>query len=812
MAFNNFPYTNFQDLNLDWIMRNVKTALLNSSDAVETANNLKNFVETYFDNLDVQQEINEKIDEMVESGEFLDTFDQLLPEIIEQWLEDNITPTTPVVDASLTISGAAADAKATGDRIRDLEDSTATLNDILEVTHGVNFVNLKKSVQGKLTSDGSTNSSTAYKTTDFIDVSNYAENTLYIGHRSNVGGVTTITVPVYCTYSETKQLIEYNDTWKNNIPITEGVHYVRFSRENSYFDEESANRIGAFMGAVPSVFIDYEEHSEIVNDTVNLISEVHNITGETVIEHSETLNASGEKVFIFNKPIPSGTTLFFINNVSTKSRSFNYRAKLLKENGTTVDYGITYAGTVIKIVPDFDVYGVSTWVNGTEWSFRIVCGDNLNDRMETIEDNIIVVSSNKLTCGSYSGVTPTDDTTRLRLIDGLIEVNSGDIVAYDSRELYISCSLYDSMENPILINYLPWTSGRGNFVIKNQGYLTLAIANGATSASSTWIVPDDYDCDITILKTASSLYNVLESSYNSSIHTFNNWVESAKRYSNLHGDNPTTESFLFFTDPHLCEGSGWEKEFKEMMGEIQQCYNNIPATFCLDGGDWLGNSDSVEDARYKLGLVNGTMKSMFNRHYDLVGNHDTNEQGVSKLTNASIKNLWFRDFQNCYYTFDGQNTKFYCFNTEGEQDTLATNNNYGWNMCKWFASSLTTDNSPHIALAMHIVYVTPELTTINAIAQEILDIAEAYNNRTSITVDGVAYNFSANTGKIEFAIAGHSHADYNSTINSIPVILTTDTRANINLGATFDLVYVDYNAHNIKFVRVGSGNDRTVNI
>lgn len=116
MAFNNFPYTNFQDLNLDWIMRNVKTALLNSSDAVETANNLKNFVETYFDNLDVQEEINAKIDEMVESGEFLDTFDQLLPEIIEQWLEDNITPTTPVVDATLTISGAAADAKVTGDR------------------------------------------------------------------------------------------------------------------------------------------------------------------------------------------------------------------------------------------------------------------------------------------------------------------------------------------------------------------------------------------------------------------------------------------------------------------------------------------------------------------------------------------------------------------------------------------------------------------------------------------------------------------------------------------------------------------------
>ena len=82
MAFNNFPYTNFQDLNLDWVMRNVKTALENSADAVTaaelasaTATELKNFVNTYFDNLDVQQEINAKIDaqyvteETVESTE-----------------------------------------------------------------------------------------------------------------------------------------------------------------------------------------------------------------------------------------------------------------------------------------------------------------------------------------------------------------------------------------------------------------------------------------------------------------------------------------------------------------------------------------------------------------------------------------------------------------------------------------------------------------------------------------------------------------------------------------------------------------------
>lgn len=44
--------------------------------------------------------------------------DAAVPQYVTAWLEENITqPTTPVVDTSLSVSGAAADAKATGDAI-----------------------------------------------------------------------------------------------------------------------------------------------------------------------------------------------------------------------------------------------------------------------------------------------------------------------------------------------------------------------------------------------------------------------------------------------------------------------------------------------------------------------------------------------------------------------------------------------------------------------------------------------------------------------------------------------------------------------
>lgn len=51
---------------------------------------------------------------------------------VSDWMDDNLTPTTPVVDSSLTVQGAAADAKKVGDEINDLKsqiDQSSGLTD-----------------------------------------------------------------------------------------------------------------------------------------------------------------------------------------------------------------------------------------------------------------------------------------------------------------------------------------------------------------------------------------------------------------------------------------------------------------------------------------------------------------------------------------------------------------------------------------------------------------------------------------------------------------------------------------------------------
>lgn len=73
-----------------------------------------------------------------------------VPGAVSEWLEDNVTPTTPVVDASLSIAGAAADAKATGDGIANLKSA---LNEIVDFNYIYNdtFSKSKNIATGSLT-------------------------------------------------------------------------------------------------------------------------------------------------------------------------------------------------------------------------------------------------------------------------------------------------------------------------------------------------------------------------------------------------------------------------------------------------------------------------------------------------------------------------------------------------------------------------------------------------------------------------------------------------------------------------------------
>lgn len=130
--FDRYPYTNWHNVNLDWVLERVKEwgQMVEANDQafkdLEEANaSFKEYVTNYLQDLDVQEAIDDKLDRMFEDGTLGEYLQPYVSPAVTTWLEENITePEGVVIDSSLTVAGAAADAKATGDRLLNIASDT----------------------------------------------------------------------------------------------------------------------------------------------------------------------------------------------------------------------------------------------------------------------------------------------------------------------------------------------------------------------------------------------------------------------------------------------------------------------------------------------------------------------------------------------------------------------------------------------------------------------------------------------------------------------------------------------------------------
>lgn len=190
---------------LNNVIQDMDTAEENIELIKDAYNQLQNYVNTYFDNLDIEAELDAILMKWVEDGRLEDALTTtltdnptllngpvseaipgvvseqlpsvvagqidgvvtpLIPDAVSDWLDENVQPTTPVVDESLTISGAAADAEVVGKRLGLLDDLVYT-ESALEQSAWWN--------KGLSSTSGNTSDSTIrISTIDYIsDVSKY---------------------------------------------------------------------------------------------------------------------------------------------------------------------------------------------------------------------------------------------------------------------------------------------------------------------------------------------------------------------------------------------------------------------------------------------------------------------------------------------------------------------------------------------------------------------------------------------------------------------------------------------------------------
>ena len=139
---NQYPGTNYHDLNLDWLMQQMKACLAEWTETkedwqeLETDNTeFKTYVTNYLQNLDISEEIAANFAAFVASGEFLTliTADptgegSALSDAVSTWMNAHITQETGyVLDDSLTEPTMAAQAKATGDAITEVKSALPSI-------------------------------------------------------------------------------------------------------------------------------------------------------------------------------------------------------------------------------------------------------------------------------------------------------------------------------------------------------------------------------------------------------------------------------------------------------------------------------------------------------------------------------------------------------------------------------------------------------------------------------------------------------------------------------------------------------------
>lgn len=272
-----YPYTDFHELNLDWFLSEFKKLTAewlqvqhDWEDEQQAFQDLHDYVQDYFANLNLYQEVHD----ILYSPEMQQTIQlmlsnittsqlpnvvanqiasvvaaQLAPVVAAQlpnllngmipsflpaavageasdWLSAHVDPDTGyVIDDTLSIALAAADAKAVGDKIMEVGEAL-----YVPFNRGKNRVNKEYISTGYLKPDGSLQVQGDWMTTNFCYVHDLADF-IFSGYVIATDVRDTCALYFMCTYDKDKNLISQVYTSTNVVTYTVpvNVYYVRIS-------------------------------------------------------------------------------------------------------------------------------------------------------------------------------------------------------------------------------------------------------------------------------------------------------------------------------------------------------------------------------------------------------------------------------------------------------------------------------------------------------------------------------------------------------------------------------------------------------
>lgn len=308
-----------------------------------------------------------------------------------------------------------------------------------------------------------------------------------------------------------------------------------------------------------------------------------------------------------------------------------------------------------------------------------------------------------------------------------------------------------------------------------------------------------------------------------------------------------SDSFIFLTDYHITRNTQHSMEL------IKSIINGTGITKFVFGGDaYATNVESKATNQKYVTSVYSAFQKCAPDFFCLLGNHEWNkltsadteyvtksyENTIAGVYNFCIKRTEFEvsgmtEEGNYYLDNKSKGIRYFFFQENGlakiTDDTLS-----------WFANELMSIPSGYyVVVFMHYAYITGGTGTdsiqkrINTSVKRISTLFGAFDRKESTTIDENTYDFSNTNGHAVCIISGHVHHDASLTKeqsdDGILTIATTgdlyrDGSGNIYSytidGTTyyrtpgtvreqaFDVVHIDIDAKKVYMTRIGGGADR----
>ena len=513
--------------------------------------------------------------------------------------------------------------------------------------------------------------------------------------------------------------------------------------------------------------------------------------------------------------------------------------------------------TVIVTAPEdaISMWIRKTWQSGTNclpdvYQEKIIEG--LVDEVESLtkgsEYETEIDKDIKWSLGYVKGSTGVVTASTGASYSQPVLLHSGEKLSYKTTDTFAKAvvevdddtpvEVGDTLTGDVLINYQS-ANTTVEYTATEDIYIVISVMNGTSSDKSVIKIFSPH---------TGSFSELVKHTFNSSFNVED--TENARNeFCGMLKGTDKVETFLFFSDPHLTDYSRYETMTElvrdKYVSMLQKYYNSLPLDFCICGGDWLNSEHTDEEACAWLGYSDAYMRKLFRNYYPVFGNHDNNpyKNGIDQaswpyaLDYTTVRNSAFRENRSTYYSFDGLNTKFYVFNSGVSFIKEMTNTTYSyllmdrWAQVAWFANKLLTDDPENAIILSHIYSNASKESDwnstatgywangVHALSRNLRDVAIAYNNRQSITKNGVTYDFSNCTGRVVLYLCGHTHFDFVDAYDELPVVCITNLEGGHFLGEsimydlipTFDCSLVDYDNDKYKTVRIGAGVSRIVN-